>query len=178
MRRLSDPRPFALHPRVRILRPCDAFVTNFVEAEFRALYCTSYDSERVQALHLAVVHGGIRQNTSLTSSSSCLRFAKREFNRGAASIFRARSLLMSSARLTRHPGFGSKRLHVLRFGSYTERGRTTRGGADGAWRALKGIVSAWGVTGNRQGSVPFLPLPPPGTERMGCLTHVTRDLME
>ncbi|GBP72316.1 hypothetical protein EVAR_90412_1 [Eumeta japonica] len=44
MRRFNAPQPFLL-PRVPILRFCDAFVTNFTAAEFRALYCSSTQEE-------------------------------------------------------------------------------------------------------------------------------------
>ncbi|GBP74221.1 hypothetical protein EVAR_54574_1 [Eumeta japonica] len=39
MRRFSAPQPLLLLYRVPILRHCDAFVTNFIAVEFRALYC-------------------------------------------------------------------------------------------------------------------------------------------
>ncbi|GBP97755.1 hypothetical protein EVAR_91980_1 [Eumeta japonica] len=45
MRRFNAPQPFLLLPRVPILRFCDAFVTNFTAAEFRALYCSSTQEE-------------------------------------------------------------------------------------------------------------------------------------
>ncbi|GBP51828.1 hypothetical protein EVAR_88533_1 [Eumeta japonica] len=40
LRSYYAPRPFLLFRRVLILRHCDAFVTNFTAAKFRALYCT------------------------------------------------------------------------------------------------------------------------------------------
>ncbi|GBO98428.1 hypothetical protein EVAR_68_1 [Eumeta japonica] len=45
MDRFNAPRPILLLPRVRfilhpIVRHCEVFVTNFIAAEFRALYCT------------------------------------------------------------------------------------------------------------------------------------------
>ncbi|GBP64984.1 hypothetical protein EVAR_50668_1 [Eumeta japonica] len=41
MRTFNAPRPFPLLPRSPISRHCDAFVTDFTAAEFRALYRTS-----------------------------------------------------------------------------------------------------------------------------------------
>ncbi|GBP62025.1 hypothetical protein EVAR_54049_1 [Eumeta japonica] len=41
MRRYYTLRPFLLLRRVPILRHCNAFVTNFTVAKFRALYCTT-----------------------------------------------------------------------------------------------------------------------------------------
>ncbi|GBP39092.1 hypothetical protein EVAR_27452_1 [Eumeta japonica] len=38
IRTFNTPRPFLLLPRVPVLRHYDAFVTNFTEAEFLALY--------------------------------------------------------------------------------------------------------------------------------------------
>ncbi|GBP39064.1 hypothetical protein EVAR_27422_1 [Eumeta japonica] len=54
-RRYNAPRPFLLLPRVPVLRRCDAFVTNFTAAEFRALYCTS--TERSQCRPPAMKRG-------------------------------------------------------------------------------------------------------------------------
>ncbi|GBP30575.1 hypothetical protein EVAR_94756_1 [Eumeta japonica] len=41
MRRFNTPHAFLLLSRVLILHHCDAFVTIFTAAEFRALYCTA-----------------------------------------------------------------------------------------------------------------------------------------
>ncbi|GBP10765.1 hypothetical protein EVAR_6317_1 [Eumeta japonica] len=42
MRRYNAPQPFLLLPRVSILRHCNAFVTKFTAADFRAIYCMPY----------------------------------------------------------------------------------------------------------------------------------------
>ncbi|GBP88124.1 hypothetical protein EVAR_63932_1 [Eumeta japonica] len=44
IRSFNTPRPFLLLSRVPILVHCGVFVTNFIEAKFRALY-SNYDAE-------------------------------------------------------------------------------------------------------------------------------------
>ncbi|GBP06258.1 hypothetical protein EVAR_3599_1 [Eumeta japonica] len=78
LHRFNAPRPFLLIPGVPILCYCDAFLTNFTAAEFRALYCTLKNICRCHRIcETAVVNGppthiGSTRRTVYGPSSSFL----------------------------------------------------------------------------------------------------------